>query len=135
MKTGRKFSKLLCPLIFCLSFSCEPQESTGDYTSIEGIYSCQESSSHSGIRKYFVEVDKVGNADNLYILTNFHNLGDTEFIYAELREGKLYLVNQAINNLSVNGEGPVDQEFRSIELSYTTDDGIILLEYYAQLSR
>jgi len=115
--------------------SCENNNTPVTYTTITGLYTCQEISPHAGLRKYIVEVDQVVDQDNLYIISNFHNQGTNEFLYAELEQDTLVIFNQAISSISVNGKGPVGNDFRTIDLFYETDDGITLLDYNASYSR
>jgi hypothetical protein len=125
---------ILC-IFLCLATACENNTEPRNYTSISGLYTCQEISPHAGLKKYIVEVDKVVNQESLYIISNFHNQGSNEFLYAELKGDTLVLFNQAISNISVNGEGPVAADFRSINLNYRTDDGITLLDFNASYTR
>ncbi len=137
MNTGKYISKGLISLfmILVLATSCDQNVTPVDYTSIEGIFTCQESSPHAGVRNYLVEIDMVKDAEDLYIISNFHNKGDNEFIYAELDQDTLRIVHQAISDISVNGKGPVNGDFRSIRLDYVTDDGITILDYFATYTR
>ena len=137
MRMGMRSGKGILFLLVILSWgaSCDQDDPPRDYTSIEGIFTCQESSAQAGIRQYLVEIDKVQETEGLYIISNFHNKGETEFLFAELASDSLWITNQAISDISVNGEGPVGPDFRSINLYYETDDGIIILDYYASYTR
>ncbi len=132
-----RFNKLfiLIPLLVSMGASCDQTTTPGDYTSIEGVYTCQESSPHAGLRQYPVEIDKVNDAENLYIIVNFHNKGESEFLYAELDIDTLRITSQVISNIRVDGLGVVADEFRSIQLNYLTDDGAAILDYYSTYSR
>jgi hypothetical protein len=134
---AKKLNKLLLSMsvIFLLGSSCETDKPPVNYTSIEGIYTCQETSAHSGVREYIVEVDRVKDHETLYIISNFHNKGENEFLFAELAQDTLIIFNQAISNLSVNGKGSIGHDFKSIHLLYETDDGIIALDYMASYTR
>ena len=137
MKTGKRQGKgiiLIC-LASILALACNPVNPEVDYTSLDGIYTCQESSSHTGVREYFTEIDRVAGAEDQYIISNFHNLGENEFIFTELENDTLWIFNQAITDISVNGKGVVDPDFRTINLYYETDDGITVLDFYANLTR
>jgi hypothetical protein len=128
----------LC-LVACLCLfpgsSCENSHTPVTYTSITGLYSCQETSPHAGLRKYFVEIDQVRDHENLFIISNFHNKGENEFLFAELDQDTLVIFNQAISNISVNGKGEVGTDYRSISLFYETDDGVTSLDYNALYTR
>jgi hypothetical protein len=133
----RSSSSILTGVIITLFSvtSCDQSTQPGDFSSIEGIYTCQESSSHAGVRNYLVEIDKVKDTENLYIICNFHNKGENEFLFAELQIDTLVIANQPISDISVNGKGPVEPDFRTIWLNYVTDDGITILDYYASFKR
>ena len=136
MNRGKRLRRLFAGLALVLVLaSCERIGTGGPYSSPEGIYTCQESSVHSGVRKYFVEVDPVRDADDLYILCNFHNQGENDFIYARYANDSMILENQVIRDLTVNGKGPVSEDFTSIILYYTTDDGITQLDFAATMVR
>lgn len=138
MKKAKKSSNIIIAFFaIALVMSLAGCDTTpeGNYTSIEGFYSCNEGSAHSGYKKYIVEIDKVNSQDNTYIIANFHNQGDNEFLYAEYTQDTLYIKNQLISNLFVLGKGKVYDDFKRVELLYTTDDGVVQLEYSALLER
>lgn len=122
-------------ILFLLLISCNSTTEPVTHTDITGVYTCQESSPYSGIRKYIVEVDRVKEMENLYIISNFHNKGINEFLYAELDVDTLRIDNQAISDISIDGKGPVGEDYKIISLYYETDDGITVLDYYASYSR
>ena len=137
MIRGKRSINLLSYLILAVACgtSCEQGNDDVVLTDLTGIFSCQESSPHSGIRKYLVEIDKVAHSENRYIISNFHNMGENEFIYADYQRDTLWILNQAISELSVDGAGPVERDYRSIYLYYTTDDGITVYDYYVNYTR
>jgi hypothetical protein len=137
MKMEKKSSKWLFVLagIPLLMFACDRNNEPLDYSSIVGIYTCNESSVHAGLRQYPVEIEKVHDAENRYIIVNFHNKGENEFLFSELTRDTLRINNQAISDISVNGKGMVASDFRSIQLNYVTDDGTTILDYYATFTR
>jgi len=126
---------IMTAIFAVVSTSCDKNSPPGDYSSVEGIYTCQESSPHSGLRQYPVEIDKVKGSENLYIIVNFHNKGQSEFLYAELDDDLLLISNQFISNIRVDGEGTVDSDFKSIQLNYLTDDGATVLNFYSSYTR
>ncbi len=136
-RTVMKLSRihLLLWVTALLVISCVKDQDPIAPEDITGVYSCEEISSHGGIKEYIVEIDRVKDADELYIISNFHNQGENEFLFAEYSKDTLWISNQAILQLSVNGKGPVDSDFRSIFLTYTTDDGISLLVALTQDKR
>lgn len=134
MKKASENKILLLLLLTLFFYSCE-EKPVLTPTSIEGFYTCNESSAHTGYRKYLVEIDKVNTQDNLYIIANFHNLGDNEFLYAEYTGDTLYIRNQVIGSYFVTGKGKVFEDFKKIDLEYVTDDGLLQLDYYAAYER
>jgi len=121
--------------LLIIPVSCEPAETPATFTSVSGVYTCQETSPHSGVRRYVVEINRVSGSDNLYIITNFHNSGEIEFIYTEKAGDSLLIDNQVITGLVVNGSGSIAEDFRMIDLYYETDDALTVLDYYARYSR
>lgn len=119
---------------FCTGTSCDSTHE-GVATSVTGVFSCQESSVHSGTRKYLVEIDSVKNQDAQYIISNFHNLGTNEFLYSELDGDTLRIVNQVLGGLRISGKGWVSPDFRNIRFYYETDDALNIYDYFALYSR
>ncbi len=128
---------LLTGLLALLLFvSCDHNEGQeADYSDIPGVYSCQEASAYGGIRKYIVEVDAVNGRDDLYIISNFHNKGQNEFLYVERRDQELDINQQTITDLYVDGSGSIADDFSRIKLSYETDDGTTILDYSVSYTR
>jgi len=137
IKMGKKFNNIAIAVCItaAMTGACDRNTEPITPTDITGIYNCQESSPHSGLRTYLVEIDKVNETESTYIISNFHNKGENEFLFAEFIQDSLKIFNQAISELSVNGKGPVEADFRSIYLYYETDDGITVLDYYANYTR
>lgn len=137
MKMDRRYASWIITLSFMvmMAASCDSNKTSGDYSSIVGIYTCQESSAHSGVRQYPVEIDRVKNSEDQYIILNFNNKGENEFLFAQQSNDTLLIDNQAIAELVVNGKGLIGKDFKSIQLSYLTDDGLTILDYYATFSR
>ncbi len=137
MKMGKRFNRLAISagIFILLVAGCDRKTDPVIPTSLTGVYSCQESSAHSGIRKYFAERANVKDTDDLYIISNFHDKGESEFLFAELKQDTLSIINQSITEIRVEGKGPVGKDFRSVNLYYETDDGITILDYYALYTR
>jgi len=127
-----KIILLLLPLL--LAASCE-ERPENVYSNIEGVYTCNERSAHAGIRNFLVEIDQVAGEQDLYIIDNFHNMGDNEFIRTELVGDTLFINNQIIGNLTVNGKGAVNSDFKRIEFTYITYNRILELDYFATFKR
>lgn len=124
-------------LLFLLFFSvsCEQEKAEKTYTSLEGVFSCEENSTYGGYRKYIVEIDEVTAQDHVYIISNFHNQGHAEFIYANLRNDSIFIENQLISNLFISGKGIVNDPLNEIKLVYIVDDGNQEIEYFALYKR
>jgi len=126
--------------VFCLSLAgimiqtCDTDDDQV-YNSISGIYTCQETSPHAGLRQYPVEIEKVSDSDKLYIIINFHNKGESEFLFAEETGDALSISNQLISDIRVNGTGAIGKDYRTIELNYLTDDGTTILDFHASYKR
>ena len=120
-------------LLFCSS--CGDSNSDIVFNSVKGVYKCQENSVHSGFRSYLVELDSVKNQENLFIILNFHNSGENEFLYAIIRDDSISIENQLINNMFISGEGIISKDLKKIDIFYLTDDGLTQLDYYAKLFR
>ena len=112
-KKMRTNSLFLLPFLF-LFISCEPEKTDKIYTSLEGIYSCEENSAYYGQKKYIIEIDEVSSQDNVFIISNFHDQGYAEFIYANLRNDSIFIQNQVISNLFVNGKGLINNQLNEI---------------------
>jgi hypothetical protein len=126
-------ARILLPIILITIFSC--QQSDMIYTAVRGIYRCEENSVHSGYKKYLVEIEEVNNNPGQYIISNFHNLGDSEFLYATVRQDSIFIERQINGVLYFNGKGIISKHFNRIDWNYTTDNGITELDYYATFSR
>ncbi len=134
-KKHRINASLLILVPIFLAASCEEKQAT-TYTTVEGLYVCNERSAHAGVHNYFVEIDKVSTQQNLYIINNFHNAGENQFIYAELVADTLVINDQGFGNfLSVSGKGAVSDNFKKVEFSYYTFDGVVQLDYYATFEK
>jgi len=118
----------------CTGTSCE-SSNEGVATSVTGIYSCQETSTHSGTRKYLVEIDSIQDREDQYIISNFHNLGTNEFLYTELLGDTMRINNQVLGDLRISGKGWVSPDFRTIRFYYETDDALNIYDYYALYNR
>ncbi|MCF8378830.1 MAG: hypothetical protein K9H49_04585 [Bacteroidales bacterium] len=136
MKRRKYFSFIFSVIIICLfPTGCELNKEGKIYPDLTGAYSCEENSPYSGYKKFLVEIDKVSSQENLYIISNFNNLGNLEFLYASLFNDTLRIENQVISSVFINGSGKVNQDLNNIEWFYTTDDGNIVLEFFARFTR
>jgi hypothetical protein len=134
---AKNYFKLLTGLFLCfiLLTACNKDPFNGELDDLTGVFSCQESSTHSGLRKYLVEFDPVANSPDQYIISNFHNQGDNEFIYADYHNDTLWIINQLSGDLRINGKGPVDPDFRTVRLYYEIDDGLNIFDFQVLYER
>jgi len=133
-----KISAIIKSLILCFlsfNYSCDSENKNREYIHLDGVYTCEESSPHSGYKKYIVEIDRVYSQVNTYIISNFHNQGDADFLFSTYRNDSLIIENQVINGLFINGKATVSKSLDEIEFFYTTNDGRLELDYYALFSR
>lgn len=137
MTLSNKIVRYVILLIFLTTIGgCEKKGEDIIYTKLDGIFSCEETSLYTAeYRKYLVEIDKVNSAEDQYIISNFHNQGDTEFLFVENRNDTLYIENQVISGIFINGKGVVNKDFNKIEFSYNADDGSLEIPYFAVFSR
>ncbi len=129
------FTPILIYLFIILLSACEKDNGERTWTKIDGIYTCEESSPHAGYKKYIVEIDKVRGQENTYIITNFHNAGNLEFLFMNLQNDSLKIENQVIGSLFINGKGKISENFDQIEIEYTADDGQRELDFFAVYTR
>lgn len=121
-------------LLAILLTSCDEKPEVV-YTRVDGVYTCSEESVHLGYRKYIIEIDRVGETGDQYIISNFHNSGQSEFLYCMIRNDSLVIADQVIGNLFVNGRGTISEDYREIEVFYFVDDGVVELDYNAHFER
>ncbi len=115
-------------LIFALAsviYSCEPDE---DVTpgSIEGTWHCKENHYIHGEQWYYVDIENDPNISNRVLIYNFLGLNaitDTFHVYATLTGSTLNIPQQIIEGHTVSGQGTVADNYKTINLEYSDDDG------------
>lgn len=120
--------------ILMVSPACDTNKNI-TYTKVDGIYVCKQSSTISGTLKYIVEIDQVVSQENLLIISNFLNQGDLNFIYCEKQGDSLYIRDQQLASTTINGKGVIADDFKLVMLEYTTDNGSIIVDYFAEYTR
>jgi len=110
-------------MILLFAFSCSPNNDDIQYTSISGIWECEEVNQTSDIIRFNTDIDKVVLYDNAFIISNFHNLGEDVFIRVSAIDNELQIPDQSVSNLVVWGSGVISPDFRTIEANYTIDSG------------
>jgi len=127
---------ILLILFSMLNFSCAEEDSTlieeTDYRiNLEKTWSCEESSELFGEQLYEViiikgvsTIDTVSDNENKILrLFNFLDLGNDKHIFATYENYTIKIVNQKIDDYTVNGIGSVSRDFSNILFEYSVDDG------------
>ena len=121
-------------LMAFLVYSCENKPGR-TYDTIEGSYRCEENNPISGIRTYLVEIDKVKNETDLFLISNFYDAGYNEFLFTRHAGMELLISDQVITGLLVNGHGQVSDDFKKIDWEYEVSDGITTQNMVARFTR
>lgn len=128
---------LLVSLIFTTFFSCVENAPT-NFTSIKGGWRCIESSSF-GERTYLINIEKINNNRNEYLISNFHNVGEdgTLDVKAVLTGSILTLSDQALGTGQQlkSGGGMVDSTFKQMTINYVVTNGSSTIGYSALFTR
>lgn len=115
--------------ISLFSISCNKDDS---YTSISGIWTCEEINPIEGIRIYNVDIERRKSADSQFIINNFHNMGNNNFVFAIQDGDSLFIDRQSVFTESFdNGIGVIDSEKKRIELVYNNLNGANEIEVTA----
>jgi hypothetical protein len=115
--------------------SCENKDTGRIYENIEGTFTCQENHPAYGIRRYLVEIDRVKNEADLYLISNFYDAGYNEFLFARLNDSDLTISDQVVTGLLVNGHGHVSADLKRIDWEYEVVDGIATQDILALYTR
>lgn len=128
--------KLINPILLfgLLAFACTDSSET-DYSTISGLWNCEEVDENSNIRYYSIDIDNVVNHDNVFIISNFHKAGNDLFIRVTVSDDELSVPKQAIGNYVVEGEGVISSGNREISIVYKADQGSGYKMYNSQLVR
>ena len=113
---------ILASFIF---YSCEPDEDVTP-SSIEGTWKCKENHLVYGVQNYYVDIENDPNS-NRVLIYNFLDLNasieDSLHVYATLTGKTLNIPQQIIEGHTVLGQGTVANNYKTINLEYTDDDG------------
>ena len=121
----------LCCVVLVSCTNNEPKV----YTTIIGSWHCAESSPY-GSRNYLVDIDRNRTDTTQYLLSNFYNQGDTEFIFSHMSGKTLTITQQQIFSFTVkSGTGLVSTDFKRIELDYNIYDGSTEIKVHAIYTR
>ena len=130
-KTTLFYITLCCVALVSCTTTNEPKV----YSNIIGSWHCAESSPY-GSRNYLVDIDRNRTDTTQYLLSNFYNQGDTDFIFAHMNGKNLTITQQQIVSLTVkSGTGLVSTDFKRIELDYNMFDGSTEIKVHAIYTR
>jgi hypothetical protein len=132
--TMKKLKNLKWLLFFVLTASCNSNENT-IYTSIAGIWRCEENDEYSQVKIFSVDIQSLHNYNDAFIISNFHNVGEDEYIRVNTDDSLLYIPTQSIAGIIVNGEGLISPDFKTVTLQYSIDDAGNSMSYNATLHR
>lgn len=118
-----KKSTSLVLFLALMVMACTESSKNTDYSTISGIWNCEEFDQYSNVRNYIVDIDNVVGYDNIFIISNFHKAGDDLFVRATVSENTLLIPQQAIGNYIVAGEGTITTDNKRINLQYTVNAG------------
>lgn len=128
----RSILKLFLPsLAMVILFSCElidDNPGTDDvHDKIEGQWKCDESSQiyKSTESFYWVYIDPDPDDTTKVIISNFYDLGDNIFIYAQLNNLNLSIARQTTKDgyTILSGYGTISSNYKEINWNYKVDDG------------
>ncbi|MBN2766356.1 MAG: hypothetical protein JXR27_08290 [Paludibacteraceae bacterium] len=115
--------KLLYPVLLLLLSSCE---SSGPvvHKSIAGVWRCEDINNSTITRNsYLLDIYRKQSDSTLYVITNFFQAGDNEFIVVKNNDGKLILAEQSLTGMNLKKFSATVIDLHNISLQYTIYDG------------
>lgn len=92
------------------------------HSSIVGTWRCEEYTP-SGTRSYLVDIDRRVSDTTQYVVSNFHNTGDVEFVILKLKSNKLSLAENSTSNITVSALSGTVIDLTQININYKIYDG------------
>lgn len=132
MKTAFRFLNLLAVIL--LLAACGDNDPKV-HTTIAGTWRCEETSSLNGTRTYLIDIDQTISDTTQYLISNFYNTGDVEYIKVKLKSNKLTITQQPTSNITVSGFSGTVIDLTKINLNYTVRDGLSDIKVEATYSR
>ncbi len=130
--------RLIIGIVFLSVFfySCEDDTITSGDLRDEyiGEWTCHESSDQFGPSDYFVIISKGLDEDHIQI-SNFYNLGETEYVSIFIEDNSLMISNQTVKGNEISGSGNSNISFTTIDFIYTVYDGAETDQVTAQYVR
>jgi hypothetical protein len=90
-----------------------------------------------GSRRYIVDVERERTDTTKYVIFNFHNAGDDEFVRTTYKNKILTITEQPLGiGMTVrSGNGSASADFKRMDITYTIFDGMNEVEVNAVYSR
>jgi hypothetical protein len=92
------------------------------HTTIAGVWRCTEITNHTSSQSYLLDIQRSVSDTTMYIVSNFHNTGDNEFVKLKLTSTKLQLAEQPSANISIKNFSGTVESLKLIQLQYTVSD-------------
>ena len=120
-------------LVVVLITACDDNDPK-THSSIVGTWRCEEYTP-SGTRTYLVDIDRRISDTTQYVVSNFYNTGDVEFVILKLKSNKLTLAENATSNITVSALSGTVIDLTQIILNYKIYDGKTNISVEAVYSR
>ncbi len=114
--------------------SCESLEEYGP-DSIYDTWYCVENSELFGQTSFYVDLSKHPSEDGKIILDNFYNLGLGKEVIANLSGLSISIPSQVVDGNTIAGSGTIASDYKTINFTYTVDDGGDVDNVAAQFKR
>jgi len=128
------FAVLFVLLFGILLNSCESLEDYGP-ESIYDTWYCIEDSEIYGQTNYYVDLSKHPSEDGKIILDNFYSLGLGLEVIAGLSGLSIVIPSQVVDGNTIAGSGSIASDYKTINFTYTVDDGGEVDHVTAQFKR
>jgi hypothetical protein len=125
-KTGnyvRLFALLVTAIL--ITQSCEDtNDKTNDpRDNITDTWQCKETSEVFKQTTYTVDITKSYSDSTKIFIDNFYQIGVGSKVSAKLSNSSLTIPNQTLDGFTITGSGSVTNSYKTINLSYTVNDG------------
>ena len=120
--------------LLLLAFSCE-NEGPAEFTSISGIWRCEEIDETAAVRIFNLDIDKVQSYDDTFLILNFHNAGESDYVRAYSTGDTLQIPLQGLKNFIVSGKGIIAPDFKLLTLDYVIYNNETTRHYSANCFR
>jgi hypothetical protein len=121
-QTVKKTIVLITSAVLILLTACETLEDLGP-DSIYDTWYCVENSEIYNETNYYVDLSKHPTEDGKIIIDNFYNLGYGIEVTASLSGFSISIPSQIVDGNTISGSGTITSGYKTIDFSYTVDDG------------